>query len=511
MDYPDEPDFNAPVAPEPEPREVRQARPNLAQKASYLPDTHRLLPQAPDAEKGVLCSLLLMPRDVAEQCEEKGITPEAFHLPNHATIYRTAIRMIEEKKPLDFITLTAELKDRNELDQCGGAAYITGLFTFLPTAANADYYIQILADKWKFRRAIQVGTEFAARSYDEQDNADGLIEEFERAVLSIRQGDTGEIREEDPQEAVMRAIAAIEATYEARGTVNGQTTGFPQLDEMIDGLKPGEMTVIAARPSMGKTALAINIAEHIALDTKRHVAFFTLEMSTDQIMQRLLCSRAKVNMASVRKGFLSDRDFPALTGTATHVANLSTFRPLEMISPTVTTIAARARRLNRRYPLAAIVVDYLQLCRSNSKQAKSNREREIAEVSAGLKNLAKELKLPVVVLAQLNRDAEKRTGAKGRPRMSDLRESGSIEQDADVIGLLHREDYYAETDDEKRECEGKATLIIAKNRNGPTGDIPLTFLKEFARYESRARAEQDEPTTEQKEDPRKPKNQPDLV
>ena len=257
---------------------------------------------------------------------------------------------------------------------------------------------------------------------------------------------------------------------------------------MTDGLHGAEMFVIAARPSMGKTAFAMNMAEHIAVETGKPVAVFSLEMSSQQLVQRFLCSIARVNLGSIRNGFLSDRDFPALTAGAARLASAKILID-DTSSLSILELRAKARRMKSQHDIAVIFIDYLQLLRSSSRRAQDNRQLEIAEISAGLKALAKELDIPIVVLAQLNRNPEQRTGdSKGRPRLSDLRESGTIEQDADVVGLLVREIYYADTDEAKAEAEGKATLIIAKQRNGPTDDVPLTFLKEFTRFEDRTDA-----------------------
>lgn len=460
---------------------------DLSQKVSYLPDIHRLLPQSPDAEQGLLSSFLLSPNEVGGLCIEKEITTNHFHIPSNAEIYRTLFDLNEKRKPIDFITLTGVLRDSGKLDQCGGAAFITQLFCFLPTAANASHYADILEQKFVLREIIKVCTEYAARSYDEQDDVPNLLNDVEQKILAIHRSDSAELRDEDPKKLLMQAVCDIEAAYEARGAITGIPTGFAELDETLDGLQRGDMIVIAARPSMGKTSIAIGIAEHIAITTNQTIAFFSAEMSPKQIMQRLLLSRSRVNLRRVRNGFLYERDFPAIQKAASEIGN-GKFRIIDAIGSTINGIRARTRRLKRSHPdLAAVFIDYLQLIRSHSRQAQNSREREIAEVSAGCKEMAKELGIAVVVLAQLNRDAEKRAGTKGRPRLSDLRESGSIEQDADVVGLLHREEYYAENEEEKRETEGRATLIIAKQRNGPVGDIPLTFLKEMARYESRAR------------------------
>ncbi len=459
---------------------------DLHQKVSYLPDIHRLLPQAPDAERGVLSSFLLAPREIGGLCAEKQIKSEHFHLPAHAQIYATLLELWDGNKPIDFITLTQLLRDRGQLDQVGGAAFVTELFTFLPTAANAGFYVEILQEKYTLREIIKVCTEYAARSYDEQDDVPNLLDAVEAQISAIAQ-DRFKDKTASMKDQVMHAIQAIEDLYERRGAITGLPTGLAELDKMLDGLHKAEMIVIAARPSMGKTALAMNIAEYIALEAKLPVAVFSLEMSTSQLVQRLLCSRARVNLGSVRNGFLAERDFPALTAAASKLAESKIFID-DTPGLSILELRAKSRRLKSQHDIQAIFIDYLQLLRSTSRRAQDNRQLEIAEISSGLKSLSKELNLPIVVLAQLNRNPEQRSGdSKGRPRLSDLRESGSIEQDADVVALLVREEYYAENEEDKKESEGKATLIIAKQRNGPVGDVPLTFLKEFTRFENRAR------------------------
>lgn len=467
---------------------TRRKGPESPRRDPYLPEIHRLLPSSPQAEMGILSSFLLCPIEIGAFCIERGITPDWMHLPAHATLLRALLEMWQTSRPIDFITVTQFLRDLGKLDEAGGAAYVTELFTYLPTAANAGYYLEICQEKIVLREIIRVCTEHAASAYDYQDDVAGLLESLEKKVLAIRRSDEATIRESNTKDATMRAIGVIEQMYEQRGSFNGMPTGFAKLDQMLGGLHPQELTIIAGRPSMGKTAISINIAEHIALFEGRAVVFFSCEMSEGQLFQRLLCSRARVNIVAMRHGYLADRDFPALTAAASKIAE-SQLIVCEAIGATYGSICAKARRLHQRYNLAAVFIDYAQLVRSTSKQAQGSREREIAEVSAGFKNLAHELKLPVVLLAQLGRDVEKRNHRGGRvgwPRLSDLRESGALEQDADNVLFLHREEKYAETDEEMRECEGKATVIVAKQRNGDTGDIPLTFIKEFCRFENRA-------------------------
>jgi replicative DNA helicase len=433
--------------------------------------------------------MLLSPYEIIGDCVEE-IDAAHFHIPGHATIYEVLVELWNARKPIDLITLTQTLRDRRLLDQVGGPALVTSLFTFVPTAANLRYYLEIVREKFILRRVIGSCTECVARAYDEQDEVQNLMDEVEQKIFAITQ-DRAKKDLPSMKEQVMVAIESIEQLYEKRGGITGLPTGFAEIDRMVDGLHKAEMFVIAARPSMGKTALAMNIAEHVALGAMKPVAIFSLEMSSQQLVQRMLCSRARVNLQKVRDGFLADRDFPNLTASASVLAESKIFID-DTASLTILDFRAKARRLKAQEHVELIVIDYLQLLRSPSKRGQDSRQIEISEISAGIKALAKELDLPIVVLAQLNRNPENRTGdSKGRPRLSDLRESGSIEQDADVVCLLVRDEYYADTDEEKEELQGKATLIVAKQRNGPTGEVPLTFLKEFTRFEDRARTSGD--------------------
>jgi replicative DNA helicase len=288
------------------------------------------------------------------------------------------------------------------------------------------------------------------------------------------------------QALVMKAIANIEKLYERRGAISGLETGFSDFDHMTDGLHGSEMVVIAARPSMGKTALAMNIAEHVAVNLKLPVAVFSLEMSAQQLVQRLISSRAEVSLKDLNNGFAPANVFQKLATAASSLHSAPLYID-DTSSISIMELRAISRRLKAKHDIRLIVIDYLQLLRSPSARAKDNREREIAEISNGIKALAKELDIPIIVLAQLNRNSEARKN--NRPMLSDLRESGSIEQDADLVALLVREEYYAESEEDKEASRGKATLIIAKQRNGPVGDIPLSFRSEFTRFGARARDE----------------------
>ena len=471
----------------PEPAELHSGQ--------YKPEIHRLLPQSPDAEKGVICSFMIDPDYAGEALSEKGITHAHFHIPAHAEIFSALMSEWSEKRPINFIILTEKLRDQKRLDQCGGAAFITELFTFLPTATNIAYYIEILVQKFTAREIIRVCIEHAARAYDEQDQIPQLLDSAEASIMSIASHRI-EVSENEPiKDTVMEAIHSLESMHERKGEIGGVPTGFHLLDRMTDGLQKTDMIVIAARPSMGKTALMMNMAENIAVNHKRPVAVFSLEMSKKQLMQRLLLSRARVNWVRFRDGIAHDRDYPALTKAASEVA-ASPLIINDKSGISIGYLRTALRRMMRRHGITCAFIDYIQLLNGSKQYKGDNRQAEVAEVSKGVKELAKELGIPIVVLAQLSRLVDSRGGSsKGRPKLSDLRESGAIEQDADLVGLLTREEYYAESEEERIETEGKATLIIAKARNGPTGDVPLTFLKEFTRFENRAQevAEYQEP------------------
>ncbi len=445
-------------------------------------DIHRPPPHSVEAEQGVLGSMLISPRDAIAEVVEK-ITADYFYVPAHQTIFEVLVELWNAGAGIDLITFTQVLRDRNVLETVGGAAAITNLFTFVPTSANVGYYIEIVRDKYILRSIIAAGTESVRRAYEEQDEVGNLLDEVEQRIFAVGE-DRFKGQMLSMKDQVMEAIESIEKLYERKGGITGVSTGFVEFDRMTSGMHASEMIVIAARPSMGKTALAMNIAEHVAINEKLPVGVFSLEMSSQQLVQRLLCSRARVNLQKVRDGFLGERDFPSLTAAASKLAEAKIFID-DTASLTILELRAKARRLKAQQDVQLIIIDYLQLLRSTSRRAQDNRQLEISEISAGLKGLAKELKIPVIVVAQLNRQPEQRSG--GKPRLSDLRESGSIEQDADLVGLLVRPELYEEDEEARAEKSGEAELIIAKQRNGPVGEIPLTFLKEFTRFEDRAR------------------------
>lgn len=457
-------------------------------------DIHRPPPHSVEAEQGVLGSMLISPREAIAEVVEK-INDDYFYVPAHQTIFSVLVDLWNAGAAIDLITFTQVLRDRNLLETVGGPALVTSLFTFVPTAANVGYYLEIVRDKYILRSIIAASTESVRRAYEEQDEVNNLLDEVEQRIFAVGE-DRFKGQMLSMKDQVMGAIESIERLYENHGGITGISTGFTELDRMTDGMHPAEMIVIAARPSMGKTALAMNIVEHVAIQGKLPVGVFSLEMSSQQLVQRMLCSRARVDLQKVRGGFLAERDFPSLTTAASKLAEAKIFID-DSAGLSILELRAKARRLKAQQDVQLIAVDYLQLLRSTSRRAQENRQLEISEISAGLKALAKELKIPLIVVAQLNRQPEARS--RGEPRLSDLRESGSIEQDADLVGLLLRPDLYRDdekSDDDKddqseeksrNEKGEEAELIIAKQRNGPIGKVDLTFLKHFTRFENRAR------------------------
>jgi replicative DNA helicase len=453
----------------------------------------RLPPHSPEAEQGVLGCALLSPNECLGECIEKFKQgAEVFYDLRHQTIFGALAEMYDRREAIDVITLQQQLKDKQLLEAVGGIAYLASLPDAVPSAANLSYYLDIVQEKFLLRKMIQTCTDVVGRVYDYEGEVDALMDEVERDILRISesrvQGQSLTIKD-----LVRKAINTVEDFHQRQGMLTGVGTGFTDLDRMTSGLHPGEMTVIAARPSMGKTSLAMNIAESVAIDQHLPVGVFSLEMTAESLVLRMLCSRARVNLRNVREGFLAERDFPKLTGTAGKLANAPLFID-DSSGLSILQLRAKARRMAQQHGVKLFVVDYLQLLHSTSRRAE-NRQQEITDISGGLKALAKELNVPVIVLSQLNREPEKREGG-AKPRLSDLRESGAIEQDADVVGLLYKPGKGAGEDEEGgagEEPEAEpVNLLIAKQRNGPTGDVKLTFLRQITRFESAAKVSDDD-------------------
>src|ERR1051325_10954410 len=437
----------------------------------------RLPPHSIEAEQGVLGCLMLDPHQALGECASKLKAGQTyFYDLKHQLIFDLLLEMYDRKEAIDLVTISQHLRDKNQLELIGGVTYLASLSDAVPSAAHLSHYLDIVWDKYILQKMIGTCTEFVGRAYEYQGQMDELVDEVETQILRINEEkEEARAKSVTMRDLVRKAIDQIEHFHANQGMLTGLSTGFPDLDRMTTGMHGGEMIVIAARPSMGKTSLAMNIAEHVSLELKQAVGVFSLEMSADSLVLRLICSNSRVNLRNVREGFLADRDFPKITAAAGRMASSPLYID-DTAGMSILQLRAKARRMHQQYGIKLFVVDYLQLLHSTARRA-DNRQQEIADISNGIKSLAKELNVPVIVLSQLNRELEKREpGAK--PRLSDLRESGSIEQDADLVGLLYR-GTKDEDDDGVEQDAVPVNLLIAKQRNGPTGDVPLTFLKGY--------------------------------
>jgi replicative DNA helicase len=457
---------------------------NISKDATRL---DRLPPHSPEAEQGVLGCVLLSPNECMGECIEKlkDAGQQVFYDLRHQSIYEHLSAMYDAREAIDVITLQQRLKDKQLLEQIGGIVYLSQLQDSVPSAANLSYYLEIVQEKFLLRRMITTCTEVVGRVYDYEGDVEMLLDEVEKEILRINES-RAQSTTSSVKELVGKAILTVENYFGRQGTLNGLGTGFPDLDRMTDGLHGSEMIVIAARPSMGKTSLAMNIVEHVVLEQNLPAGVFSLEMSAESLVLRMLCSIARVNLRSIREGFMSEADFPKLTSAAGRLAKAKLLID-DSAGLSILDLRARARRMHQQHGVRLFVIDYLQLLHSTSRRSQDNRQQEIADISNGIKALAKELKVPVLVLSQLNRELEKDKSRK--PRLSDLRESGAIEQDADVVGLLYKPSAGDDEDGaQTEEADGlPVNLLIAKQRNGPTGDINLTFLKSYTRFESAAK------------------------
>ena len=435
------------------------------------------------AEQGVLGCILLDTRQNLPACIEKVKDETVFYDLRHQAIYAARVSMDEANAPIDLLTLSHQLRTAGELDNIGGVAYLTELQDSVPSAANLEYYFEIVRDQALLRRMIQTCTKAIADAYDETGEVDRLVGEVEQAVLAINR-DHNITDMPTIVEHVQDAVGKIEMLFKNKGSTTGVETGFADLDRMTTGLHPGEMIVVAARPSMGKTSLAMNIVEHVALNLQLPVGVFSLEMSSESLVMRMISSLARINSHEMQEGMLTPRDFPRIHETASRLAK-SALHIDDTAGLSILQLSARARRMWQQHDIKLFVIDYLQLLHSTSRRAGENRQQEIAEISSGIKAMAKTLGVPVIVLSQLNRELEKDKNRK--PRLSDLRESGSIEQDADLVGLLYKPGGVDEDTDDPDSEARPVNLLIAKQRNGPTGDVPLTFLKGYTRFENAAK------------------------
>lgn len=450
-------------------------------------DVTRALPHAVGMEKSILSTMLQDPQEFIPLAMEEGITERYFYLPNHAALFAIMVERFANGKEIELVSLIQHLIDTGKLDRMGGPSAVTDIYTYAPSPSQFRAHIASLREKFTAREILRIGNEAAAAVYDEPESVTATLESLEREVMAIRDMDTGD-KPQTVKQAAMIVIDKFQREVNRDPSSRGIQTGFEQLDRMTNGLHPGELGIIGARPSVGKTALLANIIDYVCLTESIPVLFFSAEMTTEAITKRMIFSRAKYSLGDLARGVTPVKgDLIRIQRATMEIADAKLFID-DRSGPSINYIAAKARRLKREHGIGMICVDYLGLVKSMSKQSQSSREREIAEISAGAKAMAKDLSVPVILLAQLNRDVDKRTGnAAGKPRMSDLRDSGSIEQDADWIGLLSRESYQDAAND-----NGAACLDLVKNRNGATGPIPLTFIADIMRFESGAPAREQE-------------------
>ena len=442
--------------------------------------SRKLPPQHIEAEQSVLGGILIENYAINKVMEI--LKPDDFYRESHRKIYEALIVLSERDEPADSITLTNELKNSGHLDSVGGVSYVASLIDLVPTAANIEYYAKIVKEKAILRKLIQTSTEIITQSYEDRGDVEGFLDEAERAIFDISEN---RVRPSfyPIKDVVKGSFKILERLYEKKELVTGVPSGFKDLDRMTAGFQPSDLIIVAGRPSMGKTAFCLNVAQYAAIEKKNPVAIFSLEMSKEQLVIRMLCSEAHVEGTKLRSGFLSESDWPRLTIAAGNLSDASIYID-DTAALSVLELRAKARRLKtERGGLGMLIVDYLQLMKGRARV--ESRQQEISEISRSLKALAKELNIPVIAVSQLSRKTEERTG--NRPQLSDLRESGAIEQDADLILFIYRDEVYNRS--EENPNRGKAEIIIGKQRNGPIGKIELAFLDKFTTFKELYRGE----------------------
>lgn len=437
----------------------------------------KIPPQNLEAEMAVIGSMLMSMDAISVSCEH--LSADSFYKDAHRKIFEAVVGLYTNNKAVDLVTLTDVLRKEGVLDQVGGASYLTSLVNAVPTAANINHYVHIVKEKSILRSLISNATRIVSMCYETDGNIDEVVDNAEKFIFEVsdKRIHTSYLH---LKEIVKNSIETIDTLYQKKAHVTGVPTGYIDFDIKTAGLQPSDLVIVAGRPSMGKSAFALGIAEYAGVIENVPTAIFSLEMSKEQLVQRMLCSHARVDAHKVRTGYLSASDWPRLTAAAGKLSEAPIFID-DSPGISVMELRAKARRLKAHHDIKLIVLDYMQLMRGTA--GIESRQQEISEISRSLKALARELDVPVVAISQLSRAVESRTDH--RPQLSDLRESGAIEQDADVVVLILREEYYNPTPDN----QGKAEAIIAKQRNGPVGSLSLAFIKEYTRFENLARIE----------------------
>ncbi len=435
----------------------------------------RLPPQNIEAEQSILGAILIDNEALPKALEV--IDSEDFYKQSHRKIFRSMVELFDRNEPIDLITLTDYMKRSEELDTVGGVSYLSSLVNMVPTAANIKYHSKIVREKGLLRNLLRSATEIASRVYEDNLEAEEMVDYAEKSIFDISDKRV-KASFVTLKEVIKSSFEMIEHLYDKKEAITGIPSGFRDLDELTTGFQKGDLIVVGGRPSMGKTAFALNIAQHVGLESRESVAVFSLEMAKEQLAFRMLCSEAMVNSNSIRKGFIKKEDWHKLTGAASKLTSAPIFID-DSSGITVLELRAKARRLKMEHGLSLVIVDYLQLMRG--KGSFERREQEISDISRSLKALAKELSVPVIAVSQLNRSVEQRRPP--TPILADLRESGAIEQDADVILFLYRDEVYNKDNPANK---GEAEVIVAKQRNGPIGKVNLTFNSSCTRFLNRA-------------------------
>ncbi len=431
----------------------------------------RLPPQNIEAEQAVLGAIFLEPSSLTTAAEI--LQPEDFYRTAHQRIFHIMLKLADEGKAVDVITVTEELQAAKLLEDVGGVSYLTELATSVPTAANIEYYAKIVEEKSVLRRLIRTAVSIAQDCYQREDEVDVLIDEAEKKILEVAgRKNTGGFQ--NIRDILFRTYDHIEMLHNRAGDVTGLATGFVELDKITAGFQRNDLIIVGARPSMGKTAFALNIAQNVATKTGENVAIFSLEMGAEQLVMRMLCAEGNIDSQRLRTGTLTEEDWGKLIMAMGSLSNAGIYID-DTPGIRVQDIRSQCRRLKQEKGLGMVIIDYLQLITGSGRHAE-NRQQEVSEISRSLKQLARELEVPVIALSQLSRSVEQRQDK--RPMMSDIRESGSIEQDADIVAFLYRDDYYNKDSENKNIIE----IIIAKQRNGPTGTVSLAFIKEYNKF-----------------------------
>lgn len=431
----------------------------------------RLPPQNVEAEQAVLGAIFLEPSSLTLASEV--LIPEDFYRAAHQKIFDVMLTLNDKGKAVDLITVTEELAAAKLLEDTGGVSYLSELAASVPTAANIEYYARIVEEKSLLRRLIRTATGIAQDGYSREDEVEALLSEAEKNILEVAQRkNAGAFH--NIKDVLVRTYDNIETLHNRVGDITGIATGFSELDKMTAGFQRNDLIIVAARPSVGKTAFALNIAQNVATKTGENVAIFSLEMGAEQLVMRMLCAEGNINAQNLRTGSLTDEDWGKLTMAMGSLSNSGIFID-DTPGVKITDIRSKCRRLKQEQGLGMILIDYLQLIQGSGRSGE-NRQQEVSEISRMLKSLARELQVPVIALSQLSRGVEQRQDK--RPMMSDIRESGSIEQDADIVAFLYRDDYY----DKESENKNIIEIIIAKQRNGPVGTVQLAFVKEYNKF-----------------------------